>query len=853
MADDPLSIYFADLQVEYSKGVATEHSYRPALKRLLESLQADNSREVTNEPKRIACGAPDYLIARRTSSTSMPFAVGHVEAKDVGAGLDRIERDSDRVEPGTREGQQFKRYREALSNLILTDYLEFRHYVDGKLRETARLATPGPGGKLAKDDAGIERVRNLLTYFLTRQPEHITRAEDLARRMAYLTRLIRNRIELDFQEDTASPMLRRWRETLARVLIADLDQPQKTGEFADMFAQTLAYGLFSARTMDLTAQDFTRREAQDLIPSTNPFLRDFFYDITGPKLKDEAFAGFVDDLIALLANTDMEAVLQTFGRRTRQEDPVIHFYETFLAAYDPRLREARGVYYTPEPVVQYIVRSVDHLLKTRFGLRDGLADRSKTQVPNRDPNMRVKGSGEMRKKRDVHRVLVLDPACGTGTFLYAAIDLIRRRFMERGDAGDWSDYVRFDLLPRMFGFELLMAPYAVAHFKLGLQLAGRDLPEEERERWSYDFASNERLHVYLTNTLEEAHEYGTLPLLAEGVARESIEANEAKRELPIMVVMGNPPYSGHSANTGQWIAGLLRGRDSQTNQPTGNYFEVDGAPLGERNPKWLNDDYVKFIRFAQWRIEQTGAGILAFISNNGYLDNPTFRGMRQSLMQSFTDIYLLDLHGNSKKKEAAPDGSKDENVFDIQQGVAIGLFVKERDKQGPAKVHHAHLWGVREAKYRTLLEEAVSSTAWEDISPRSPHYLFSPQSTISGPEYDEAWSVISIFGTGNPKIDGGKRYGLGICTHNDLFFVGWTREDVETRVRMLADSNLPDSFILEHLPIEESRYWNTTREREKVRKSNWEENIWPIYYRPFDWRYIYYQPELMEIGRGGAS
>jgi predicted helicase len=800
MAGDPLSIYFADLQGEYSKGVATEHSYRPALKTLLESLEADKEREVTNEPKRIACGAPDYLIARRTSSAT--YTVGHVEAKDVGVGLDRIERDSDRVEPGTKEGQQFKRYREALPNLILTDYLEFRHYVDGKLRETARLATPGPGGKLAKDDAGEMRVRELLTYFLTRQPEHITRAEDLARRMAYLTRLIRNRIVLDFEEDTASPMLRRWRETLARVLIADLNQPQKKDEFADMFAQTLAYGLFSARTMDVTPGDFTRREAQELIPATNPFLRDFFYDITGHKLKDEAFAGFVDDLAALLANTDMDAVLSTFGKRTRQEDPVIHFYETFLAAYDPKLREARGVYYTPEPVVQYIVRSVDHLLKTRFGLRDGLADRSKIQVENHDPNLRVQGSREMRKTRDVHRVLVLDPACGTGTFLYAAVDLIRQRFMDRGDAGDWSDYVRLHLLPRIFGFELLMAPYAVAHFKLGLQLAGRDLPEEQRVQWAYDFSADERLRVYLTNTLEEAHEYGNLPLFVEGVARESIEANEVKRDLPIMVVMGNPPYSGHSTNTGEWISGLLRGRDSQTNQPTGNYFEVDGAPLGERNPKWLNDDYVKFIRFAQWRIEQTGAGILAFISNNGYLDNPTFRGMRQSLMQTFTDIYLLDLHGNSKKKETAPDGSKDENVFDIQQGVAIGLFVKERGKQGRATVHHADLWGTRETKYRTLLEEYCLTTQWTETKPVLPFYLFVPQNVSIREEYESNWSVNDILPV----------HTVGVVTGQDSKTIAMTRTEAEDLANQLG------------IPVSE---------------------VTPILYRPFDIRYIVYNATVV--------
>jgi predicted helicase len=319
--------------------------------------------------------------------------------------------------------------------------------------------------------------------------------------------------------------------------------------------------------------------------------------------------------------------------------------------------------------------------------------------------------------------------------------------MEGNNAGMWSDYVREHLLPRLFGFELLMAPYAVAHFKLGLQLAGRDLPEEQRANWAYDFATNERLGIYLTNTLEEAHEHTGLPLFTHFLSDESQAANSIKRDLPIMVVMGNPPYSGHSANKGKWISDLLRGKDVESGNPTGNYFEMDGKPLGERNPKWLNDDYVKFIRFAQWRIERSGAGILAFISNNGYLDNPTFRGMRQSLMHTFTDIDILNLHGSSKKKETAPDGSPDENVFDIQQGVCIGIFVKEPGKPTPGKVHYADLWGIRESKdkhegkYPWLFTHDVTDTEWSKLSPQSPHYLFVPQNVDLLGEYNDGWKV----------------------------------------------------------------------------------------------------------------
>ncbi len=536
-----------------------------------------------------------------------------------------------------------------------------------------------------------------------------------------------------------------WREAFAKVLIADLGLPDKTPDFADMFAQTLAYGLFTARVMDTSPLSsprsrgerggFTRQEAQYLIPKSNPFLRDFFIQITGPQLDDEPFASFVDDLVNLLAHTDMTAVLADFGRRTRQEDPVVHFYETFLAAYDPKLREARGVYYTPEPVVSYIVRSVDYLLKSRFNCPEGLAQ----PLPHTPSPKSGRGPGGGVKNKN-RQDLILDPATGTGTFLYAVIDHIRQQFMRQENAGMWPGYVKNHLLPRLFGFELLMAPYAIAHFKLSLQLAGRDLPDNLTAQWAYHPADGERLGVYLTNALEEPHEMTGLPLFTQWVADETNAANEVKQLLPVLVVMGNPPYSGHSANKSDWISDLLKGKLPDGSK-TGNYFEVDGQPLGERNPKWLQDDYVKFIRFGQWRIEQSGGGVLAFISNNGYLDNPTFRGMRQSLMQTFTEIYLLDLHGNAKKRETTPDGGKDENVFDIMQGVAIGLFVKRSGQTGPAKIYHADLWGDRAEKYKQLFEQDVTTTAWAKPEPQAPFYLFTPQNVDLLGEYNQGWKI----------------------------------------------------------------------------------------------------------------
>jgi hypothetical protein len=647
-----LSPYVKAIGDALRRGDATEHTHRPALKALIESLATATA---TNEPKRVECGAPDFVVTRSPG----PVTVGYVECKDVGEGLDKDEK-----------SDQLKRYLRSLGNLVLTDYLEFRWYVDGQWRATATLARPGPHGKLTVSKDGPDQVARLLSDFLAHEALPISSPKPLAERMARLTHIVRDIIVEAFEKGQASDLLKDLRKAFAEVLIPDLDEPHKAGQFADMYAQTIAYGLFAARCNHAGPAPFRRLGAAAEIPKTNPLLRDLFETITGIKLDAEPYAPFVDDLVQVLAAADMDAVLSEFGRRSKREDPVIHFYETFLATYDPKLREARGVYYTPEPVVSYIVRSVDHLLKAKFGMPAGLADSTLVKYEATENGSKV--------QKECHRLLVLDPACGTGTFLYAVIDHIRQWFMDHDDAGAWSGYVKDHLLSRIFGFELLMAPYAVAHFKLGMQLAGMDLPEGRRGQWAYDFKGDDRLGIYLTNTLESAERIIQTQLGPyRAISNEASAAGRIKRDMPVMVILGNPPYSGHSANKGPWIDGLLK---RPYPLPDGGqrqgFYEVDGAALGEKNPKWLQDDYVKFIRWAQWRIDKTGAGILGFITNHGYLDNPTFRGMRQSLMQTFDEIYVLDLHGNAKKKETCPDGSKDENVFDIQQGVAICLMVK---------------------------------------------------------------------------------------------------------------------------------------------------------------------------------
>jgi hypothetical protein len=418
----PLQNYLHKLERALKRGDATEHTHRPALKELIEAL--DDKLIATNEPKRSDCGAPDYVVSRARDQLSL----GYIEAKDLGADLAEIER-----------GEQLKRYLASLPNLLLTDYLEFRWFVDGKKRETSRLATRQPGGKLAPVSAEeMERAKALLLAFLTQRPVDITSAEELARRLAKLTHVVRDIIIGAFQTQQASQQLRDWRNAFAATLLPELAphtdakmEAEAVNEFADMFAQTLAYGLFSARASGGTT-GFTRAKAQKLIPRTNPFLRTFFEQITGAALDDEPFAGFVEDLIQTLDHADMPRVMEDFGKHGCRRDPVVHFYETFLQAYDPKLRELRGVYYTPEPVVNYIVQSIDRLLRDKFSIKAGLADHSKIIVTGKE--------GEREIKDETHRVLILDPATGTATFLYTLLEFIRSQFKTKKNAGQWGSY-----------------------------------------------------------------------------------------------------------------------------------------------------------------------------------------------------------------------------------------------------------------------------------------------------------------------------------------------------------------------------------------------------------------------------
>jgi predicted helicase len=816
-----IQTYLDQIERAYSRNDATEHTHRPYLKTLVESLQSGIT--ATNEPKRIACGAPDYIITKGTIAQG-EIPLGYIEAKDVGKDLDRLDK---------REKEQFERYREALPNLIYTNYLEFRWFVRGESRPPIILAEIGRDRKITPTANGNELIE-LFQNFLTIQAETISTPKELAKRMASIARLIRVTIERALEtentDDSDFDPLHDQMQSFRKVLLPDLTEEQ----FADLYAQTIAYGLFSARCNSHTPP-FTRLNAGQAVPRTNPFLRQLFDNIAGINL-DGRITWAVDDLAELLNRTDIETILQDFGKRTRQEDPVVHFYETFLAEYNPKLRETRGVYYTPEPVVSYIVRSVDKILQTDFGMPKGLADSSKIKIKQ--------GETEIES----HKLLILDPATGTGTFLYSVIKQIAKRFEK--NKGMWDGYVSEHLLPRIFGFELLVAPYSVAHLKLGLLL----------EETGYKFQSNERLRVFLTNTLEEVDRLSNVSGLTRWLNDEADFASKIKQDAPVMVVLGNPPYSGHSANTGEWIKQLLHGMDTLSGKASENYFEVDGQSLNERNPKWLNDDYVKFIRFAQWRIDQTGYGILAFVTNHGYLDNPTFRGMRESLMKSFDEIYVLDLHGNSKKKERSPDGSKDENVFDIQQGVAIGIFIKKQNispipaRPTDTKVFHKHLYGAREiwaenvnnekeltgGKYQWLLQNDIDTTEWKELNPNKPFYLFIPQDETLREEYQSCWKVTEMMPTNV----------LGFQTHRDFFAIDFDKDVLLKRINDLRETDKSDDEIRRIYGVKDNRDWHLSEARSKLRaNNNWQRDLIQCSYRPFDNRYSYFSSVAMDYPR----
>lgn len=702
--------YISTVNQKFRAGNATEHTYRGTLEQLMQTLLP--KLRIVNEPKREKCGAPDYIASRKDG-----IPVFYIEAKDIG------DNDLDGRNPHGHK-EQFTRYKQALDYIIFTDYLDFHLYEHGEFVDSVRIAEL-KGDKIVAISENEDKFLNLIEHLGNTAIQSITSASHLAKLMAGKARLLENIIEQAMNDETesyANENIRGQYQAFKDVLIQEL----KPTDFADIYAQTIAYGMFAARLHDETPDDFSREEAARLIPKTNPFLRQIFNNLAGNDL-DERIAWVVDDLATVFQATNIQKIMKAYAQDKRHHDPMIHFYEDFLSEYNPKLRKSKGVWYTPQPVVGFIVRAVDEILQKEFGLQEGLADYSMIEKELAVEQSRDKrtSDGARHENHKFHRVQILDPATGTGTFLAEVVNQIYDRY--RDNQGIWQQYVEQHLLPRLNGFEILMASYAVAHIKLDMLMS----------ETGYQHNTDKRLHVYLTNSLEESNNEPRT-LFAQWLSREATEANVIKRDYPVMVMIGNPPYNGSSTNTGKWIMSLM---EDYKKEPGGK------RPLDERNPKWLNDDYVKFIRLSQYYVERNECGIIGFINPHGFLDNPTFRGMRWNLLKTFDKIYTIDLHGNSKKKETCPDGSKDENVFDIMQGVSINLFVKtgQKGKDELGKIYHTDLYGLRQNKYDYLDNIHWSNVDYSEIFPQAPMYFFVPKDFGLQDEYNKGFKVDELF------------------------------------------------------------------------------------------------------------
>lgn len=778
-----LVTYLNDLQKIINRGDAREESFYHCLKDMIEAyakISKISKCEVGILPKTTEAGNPDFRVW-----DGKAHITGYIEAKKPETyNLDPI-----------AVSEQLKRYLTTFPNLILTNFYEFRLYQHGMFIDSVTIASPINATQMhiTPTASYVDELSTLLDRYFSFSLPAITDPKSLANALAKRTRFLRDEIitiELAEEEMQGKKVLLNFYESFKKLLINNLTIEQ----FADLYAQTLTYGIFAARTR--SEGEFNRELIYKYIPGTLGILKSIFRFISLEE-PPKALAVLIDDIADILFNTDIQKILHRFYTEGKGRDPIVHFYETFLSEYDPKLREKRGVYYTPEPVVRYIVRSIHSLLKSHFAKDDGLASED---------------------------VTILDPAAGTLTFPAEAIKVAIEEHKGKYGSGSIHKLIREHILPHFYAIELMMAPYTVGHLKISYLLAEH----------GYELSEDERFKLYLSNTLEPDIPLQTELPISHDISEECALANKVKHQDPILVIMGNPPYSGASENSNTWTESLLK-----TNlDGAQSYYTIDGKPLNEKNPKWLQDDYVKFLRFAQWKIHKAGKGIVGMITNHGYLDNPTFRGMRQSLMHTFDEIYVLDLHGNTKKKETSQDGSKDENVFDIQQGTAIILMVKVgslaeatigRNGVRPYGVHHHELFGLRQIKYEWLDNNQFQAKTYQDLSPSSPFYLFRPETT--GNEHYLKWkSLPEIFPINS----------VGIVTARDGLTIQDTHNLVRKTIHHFATLD-PETARVTYQLGKDARDWKVGYAQKDLKDSGLnDENIKPILYRPFDTRYTYY-------------
>jgi len=728
----------------------SEMNYRTQFEKLLEDIfNVDGKVQSINHDSTNDKGnKPDFVI----SSNDVPLL--YIEAKDIGVDLDKVEKTN-----------QLERYF-GYNNLILTDYLEFRFFRNGvKYGEGIRIAELNKGSQtITPLPQNFELLRRTITDFCYSHKEPIKSGLHLAKIMGGKAQRIRDNLKAMIENSWhGSEELIKMRDVIKENLVSSITDD----DFADMYAQTLVYGLFAARYDDETPDSFSRIEARDLVPKTNPFLRSFFDHIAGNTFP-KTLGFIVDELCEIFTHANINNLLVDFYKQQKDDkDPIIHFYEDFLKEYDSTKKMEMGVFYTPKQVVQFIVRSVDEALKLHFDIPKGLSDNSKVRITLSEEQARgdegVKSNQVSARKREFykeyHKVQVLDIATGTGTFLNETVNLIHSTF--RGQEGRWPSYVQEHLLPRVHGFELMMASYTIAHLKLGMTLHDSGSTDQQ-----------ERLGIYLTNTLDEPIDRevgGTLFGFMDSITEESRLASKVKTEYPIMCVIGNPPYSGISQN----------------NQYTDNEVykvEPGGTQKLQERKHWLNDDYVKFIRYGESLVEKNKEGILGMITAHGYIDNPTFRGMRWHLRKTFDVIYVVDLHGNSNKKETAPDGSKDENVFDIKTGVAIIIGVKNNTKaEGQlAQVKKLDVYGLRKNKFETLEELTLGSGDWVGIPLDNEVWGLK---SLNTKEYDEGFSVNDLF---NLK-------GVGVVTARDKFVISDNKTKLQQKMANFINMGIEEA------------------------------------------------------------
>ena len=786
MLKDILVTYLNDLQKIINRGDAREESFYHCLKDMIDAyakLAKISKCEVGILPKTTEAGNPDFRVW-----DGKAHITGYIEAKKPETyNLDPIS-----------VSEQLKRYLATFPNLILTNFYEFRLYQHGSIVDSVTIASPinATQMQITPPVSHVDELATLLDRYFSFSLPAITDPKSLANALAKRTRFLRDEIittQLAEEEMQGKKVLLSFWESFKTLLINNLTIEQ----FADLYAQTLTYGIFAARTR--SEGEFNRELIYKYIPGTLGILKNIFKFISLEE-PPKALAVLIDDIADILCNTDIQKILHRFYTEGKGRDPIVHFYETFLSEYDPKLREKRGVYYTPEPVVRYIVRSIHSLLKSHFAKDDGLASED---------------------------VTILDPAAGTLTFPAEAIKVAIEVHKGKYGSGSIHNLIKHHILPHFYAIELMMAPYTVGHLKISYLLAEH----------GYELSETERFKLYLSNTLEQdTPQQMSLPF-ANYISDECALANKVKHEDPILVIMGNPPYSGASENSNTWTESLLK-TDLDGAQ---SYYTIDGKPLNEKNPKWLQDDYVKFLRFAQWKIHKAGKGIVGMITNHGYLDNPTFRGMRQSLMNTFDEIYVLDLHGNTKKKETSPDGSKDENVFDIQQGTAIILMIKvdtasrrmsKRQDDVSTIVHHHELFGLRQFKYDWLKDTEFQAESYQELTPTSPFYLFRPEA-IGNEHYLQWKSLPEIFPVNS----------VGIVTARDEIAIQDNPHNVLVSVQRLANCDINSAKIIYKLKSEAKEKAFLDIQRDLLASKMSESHIQPILYRPFDTKYTYYPRE----------